>query len=130
MKLNAIPLEGVENVRFGMSREEVRNIWGEAREFFKTSDSEVPTDDFGFCHVYYDESDRCEGIEIFDDAQVYVQGQLIFPIDLNDFMEIFPGFSEDDDGPYSTERSIGIYAPDGTMESIMFAKEGYFDFLL
>ena len=61
---------------------------------------------------------------------MYVQGHLTFPMDLNDFKEILPGFSEHDDGASSTERSTGIYASDGTMENIMFAKEGYFDFLL
>ena len=41
----------------------------------------------------------------------------------------FPDFSEDDDGPYCIGMSVSIWAPDGEPESIMFAREGYFDFL-
>ena len=29
-------------------------------------------DNFGFCHVFYDENDKCEAIEIFDEVEVYV----------------------------------------------------------
>ena len=38
-----------------------------------------------------------------------------------------PDLEEDDIGPISYERSIGIYAPDDEMESILFGREGYYD---
>ena len=88
MRLNVNPLESVGDVKFGMTREEVRSILGDAEEFKKDPDDDITTDDFGFCHVFYD---------------------------------------EDDIGPISYVRSIGIYAPDDEMESILFGRDGYYD---
>lgn len=126
MRLNVIPLESVENVKFGMVRSEVRSVWGDAQEFKKTPYSKNTTDDFGFCHVFYDESDRCEAIEIFD-AEVFVDGKQIYPISTKKALDLFPDLQEDDDGLLSRDRSIGIYAPDHKMESILFGTEGYYD---
>lgn len=33
MRLNVIPLVGVGSVRFGMSRGQIRAVWGNAEEF-------------------------------------------------------------------------------------------------
>ena len=129
MILNAYPLTGVDDVKFGMKRSEVRAVWGKCTEFMKTPDSVSPTDDFGFCHVYYDEDDRCEGIEIFSEADVYVDGSKIFPVPTDELREAFPGFTEDDDGPYCIDWSVSVWAPDGDPEAVMFARKGYFDFL-
>lgn len=126
MNLNAIPLEGVEDIKFGMTRSEVRSIWGDAKEFKKFPDDEMPTDDFGFCHVFYDENEECEAIEIFD-AEVFVDGKQIYPIEVDEVYDLFPDLEEDDDGPISYERSFGIYAPDDEMECILFGREGYYD---
>ena len=92
-------------------------------------ESETMTDDFGFCHVYYDGNDECEAVEIFSETDVNIDGKQIFPISLDEAYEVFPFLAEDEDGPLSIEKSIGIYAPDGEMESILFGKEGYYDYL-
>ena len=42
-------------------------------------------------------------------------------------IELLPDLEEDDIGPISYERSIGIYAPDDEMESILFGRDGYYD---
>ncbi len=52
MTLNAIPLVGVDRIRFGMKRSEVRLVWGDAVEFRKTPQSETMTDDFGFDAIF------------------------------------------------------------------------------
>jgi hypothetical protein len=41
--------------------------------------------------------------------------------------ELLPDLEEDDIGPISYKKSIGIYAPDEEMESILFGVEGYYD---
>lgn len=127
MILNAIPLVGVGSVRFGMTRSQVGAIWGDAVEFKKTPDSIAATDDFGFCHVFYDEKDRCQAIEIFDDAEVLIEGRKAFPLDADELLEAFPEFEEDDDGPICFRWAAAVYAPDGAAESILFGKEGYFE---
>ena len=127
MKIDVIPTVSVNNVKFGMDREAVRSLLGSAEEFYKTADDTNATDDFGFCHVFYDDNDQCEAIEIFNEAEVYVNGTLLFPVDLDSAKLIIDDFLQDDDGLISYSKSIGIYAPYGDMESILFGKEGYYD---
>ena len=128
MKLDVIPHVSVDSVRFGMTRNEVRALWGKASEFKKTPEAETTTDDFGFCHVYYDENDCCEAIEIFDDADVWIDGGKVFPLAADEMLEAFPQFEEDEDGPICADKAMAVYAPDGKAESILLARRGYFDF--
>ena len=50
-------LESVGNIKFGMTKQEVREKYAVKGEFIKNDCSNNLTDDLGFCHVYYNESD-------------------------------------------------------------------------
>lgn len=126
-RITATPLIGIDNIRFGMPREEVREILGEVKEFIKSEFDENSTDDFGFCHVYYNFENKCEAIELFDEVDVYIDETKIFPISIDVALDTFESLEDDPDGPISYKKSIGIYAPDGEMESILFGVEGYYD---
>ena len=126
MRFDAVPTVSVNGVAFGMSREKVRSLLGTAAEFYKGKDAVNTTDNFKFCHVAYDENNKCEAIEIFDESEVYVNGLLIFPTDFETAKKVIEDLEEDDDGLISISKSIGIYAPCGDMESIVFGKEGYY----
>ena len=126
MRIDAIPTVGGNEVKFGMNREQVRSLLGASTEFYKIKDDVNTTDDFGFCHVFYDENNECEAIEIFNECEVYVNGLLIFPTDFDTAKKVIGDFEQDDDGLISISKSIGIYAPNGIMESILFAKEDYY----
>lgn len=126
MRFDAVPTVSVNGVAFGMSREKVRSLLGTAAEFYKGKDAVNTTDNFKFCHVAYDENNKCEAIEIFDESEVYVNGSLIFPTDFETAKKVIEDLEEDDDGLISISKSIGIYAPCGDMESIVFGKEGYY----
>ena len=127
MRIKAFPLIGIDEIKFGMKRHEVRNILGNSTEFLKTGEDKITTDDFGFCHVFYDEDNRCEAVEIFNENEVYIGNRKVFPTDFSSAKEVVPTFIQDDDGLLSYELSIGIYAPDNEMESILFAKKGYYE---
>ena len=126
MRFDAVPTVSVNGVAFGMSREKVRSLLGTAAEFYKGKDAVNTTDNFKFCHVAYDENNKCEAIEIFDESEVYVNGSLIFPTDFETAKKVIEDLEEDDDGLISISKSIGIYAPCGDMESSVFGKEGYY----
>ena len=126
MRFDAVPTVSVNGVKFGMSREKVRSLLGTAAEFYKGKDAVNTTDNFKFCHVAYDENNKSEAIEIFDESEVYVNGSLIFPTDFETAKNVIEDLEEDDDGLISISKSIGIYAPCGDMESIVFGKEGYY----
>lgn len=126
-KVNAVPLKEVAGIKFGMKRSEVRKVWGEANEFKKSKFSKTLTDDFGFCHVYYNSDDECEAIELFKEVQVMIGGQLVFPTTLDEARKILGRLMEADGSYISEKASVGIYAPGGSMESILFGIAGYYE---
>ena len=125
--LKVIPLSEVNGVKFGMKRSEVRNILGKATEFRKTKFSKTTTDDFGFCHVFYNQDDECEAIEIFEEVEVQIDDITVFPNDATILKSMLTDFEEEDCGFISKSKSIGVYAPEGRMESILFGCKGYYD---
>lgn len=127
-KITVTPLKEVNGVKFGMKRDEVRKILGTFKgEFKKTPFSKTTTDDFGFCHVYYDTDGGCEAVEIFDNTEVVVERTTVFPIDMEKAKQIFSDLTEEDGSFISKSQSVGIYAPYGNMESILFGIPGYYD---
>lgn len=125
---NVEPLNDVNGIKFGMDRTTVRKvIASEVTAFKKTKFSKTTTDDFGFCHVFYDIDDKCEAVEIFDDVTVTVHGTLVFPTSMAAVKTVFTDIEEDSDGCISKKDSIGIYAPSGKMESILFGDKGYYE---
>ena len=125
--LKVIPLSEVNGVKFGMKRDEVRNILGNATEFKKSKFSKTTTDDFGFCHVFYNQNDECEAIEIFDESEVQIENVTVFPAEINKLKEMLMDFEDDNCGFICKSKSIGVYAPEGRMESILFGCAGYYD---
>lgn len=126
-KINAVPLREVAGVKFGMKRSEVRKVLGDAREFKKSKFSKTLTDDFGFCHVFYNSDDECEAIELFKEVQVMIGNRLVFPMTLDEAKKILGELIEDVGSYISAKDSVGIYAPGGSMESILFGVAGYYE---
>ena len=126
-KIVAHFLKDVHGVSFGMKRKDVRSVFGTAKEFKKNKFSETTTDDFGFCHVFYNVEDECEAVEIFDDVKVEVDGAVVFPSDVETIKKQLPDLVEEDGSLISKKFSVGIYAPSGKMESILFGAPGYYD---
>ena len=125
--INVIPLKSVGKVKFGMSRDKVRSLFGNYTEFVKNKFSKNnPTDNFGFCHVYYDTSGKCYLIEIFD-GDVYIGGTKVFPTDISTIKSVIPDLEKSDVGYTSRSKSIGIETDGNTVTSIAFGIRGYFD---
>ena len=125
-----VPLKSIGPVIFGMPREDVRRILGSYEEFRKSRFSRKTTDDFAFCHVYYNLDNQVEAVEIFGiDTEIFFDGIRIFPANvsiLKDGSKDY-GFISDEDNYYiSCSISVGIYAPHGRIESILFGSEGYY----
>ena len=127
-QLTANPLTSVGPIKLGAAREAVRAAAGPGfEEFRKSPSSENTTDDYGSFHVYYDENDACAAVEVFPEIEVAVDGEVVFPTSLDRAIAAIPSLERDDDGLLSTEKSVGIYAPNGEMESILFGVQGYYD---
>lgn len=126
-KVFAQPLKEVNGIKFGMKREDVRKIIGEAKEFKKSKFSKNTTDDFGYCHVFYNDDDECEAIEIFNNTEVLINETVVFPINISEIKAIIKDLVEEEGSFISKSQSIGIYAPNGNMESILFGNIGYYE---
>lgn len=121
------PLKSVNDIEFGMKREQVRNIFGDKyREFNKTKFSNNTTDDFYYYHVFYNEKDECEAVEIFEDISVIINGLKVFPNEVSVLTSIASDFTEENGSYISKSMSIGVYAPNGKIESILFGVDGYY----
>ena len=83
-------------------------------------------DDFGFCHVFYDEGNKCEAFEFFPEIEVEIDDEVIFPGNVDSVVGKVGGFDTEDCIYINSEKSIGISAKDGIMESILFARKGYY----
>jgi len=125
-RIKALPLAYVGDVTFGEIRENVRKKLGKHSEFKKNSFSKNTTDDFGFCYAYYDEDDKLEAVELFPEIEVEVDGSVVLPGDVSNAIEKLGPFVEEGSDMINVKKSIGIYAPGGKMEAILFGKKDYY----
>lgn len=124
-----VPTKTVGDIKFGMSRDEVRKN-KEYKEFKKTKLSKNSTDDFGNLHVYYTKDDIVEAVEIFKDNNIkpIVSGKDIFSISVKSIKNLFPNINITGDGSYiDKEKSVGIEIKDGAVTSVLFAVAGYYN---
>jgi len=124
-----IPFTSVGKVNFGDSRENTRTVLGEFTEFKKSKFSKNTTDDFKFCHVFYDLDNNVEAVEFFNDAEVIFKGKNLFSLNFAELKRFIGGSAhEDESGAIFPESGISAYAPDkDTVESILVYRRGYYD---
>lgn len=121
------PLKGIDEISFGISREEVRKYFGNNFEEFKKSKfSKNTTDDYGYCHIFYDKDNKFEAIEFFDEVTIIIDDIIVFPNRIEVIKKVSDDFEKDEESYISKEKSIGIYAPNDIMESILLGMKGYY----
>lgn len=124
--LTVIPTKSVNGITFGTDRETVRKTFGEFSEFRKGPFSNNTTDNFKDFHIYYDEDNRFEAIEIFG-SEVVVDNKKIFPGKLSGFLSIFPNLTSEEKGYWTDKtQSVGLTAPNKKIEGVLFGKPGYY----
>jgi hypothetical protein len=122
------PLKGIDEISFGISREEVRKYFGNNFEEFKKSKfSKNTTDDYGYCHIFYDKDNKFEAIEFFDEVTIIIDDIIVFPNRIEVIKKVSDDFEKDEESYISKEKSIGIYAPNDIMESILLGMKGYYE---
>jgi hypothetical protein len=131
-KFDINPYTNVGEIFFGASRESIRKVFGTYKEFKKSKASKNTTDDFEFCHIYYDTNNKCEAIEYFPDLELLYKKRNLFEMNFNDFSQFALSNSialeENDMGVLAKEIGIAIYAPEREkIESILVYKKGYYD---
>lgn len=125
-----IPTVSFEGIPFGMEKIGVRkriakNLNLSHFEFQKGKDDNN-VDAYDDFHVFYDDDDKFEAIEFFGKASVILEGEKVYPGDVVRLQNIISDLSEIMGSWLSVEQSIGVYAPQGTIESILFGKANYY----
>jgi len=118
MTMEIKSFEGVGDLRFGMTRAQVRAVLGSRfRSLKKTPSSEHEHDSFfeaGF-QVFYDQNGLCEAIEMGKPANPTFGGELIIGNPYSDARDLLlmadPELTEDDSGLVSEKTGIALYAP-------------------
>jgi len=127
-----IPLTQVGDIPFMTNRDVVRAKLGDYKEFKKTNLSKTTTDDFGFCHVFYDALNQCEAIEFFPglEIELILNGTDVAKASLDDIHDFLAKadnqVEKSEDMLISTKLGISLYVPSSVVESIMFFCEGYY----
>lgn len=127
MKFDVKPLVQVNQIRFGMSRKEIRKLYKNRYNVFKKNIfSRNTTDDFRDFHVYYDKNNKCEAVEICDFDDMTINGKPVSK-DFNDFKKVIDDLAEDMGSYISKTYSVGITVEDGLVESVLFGCKGYYE---
>ena len=129
-EMEFIPLEMVDGVTFGETRDKVRVKFGQAyKEFKKSRFSKNTADAYEFFHVYYTDNDLFEALEVFPEAKLKTKDGFV----LNEYSQSLVWLKSLDsetevnnDGATSYELGISIYAPDEKIESIIIAEKDYY----
>lgn len=122
------PLKVINGIAFGDSREKARKLMGcPHTEFKKSKYSSNTTDDFGFCHIFYNGDNKVEAIEIFSDVEIEISGKKVFPNGLAELKALIPDL-KDENGSFISERSsVGVTMDGQTMDSILFGCPHYYN---
>ncbi|MBU3178385.1 hypothetical protein KPL47_18840 [Clostridium estertheticum] len=135
--LEFVPYKSIGMVNFGMLREEVRQKLGEYYEFKKTEFSKNTTDDFRFVHAYYDENNRLEAVECFEEAKIIFDNVDMMALNTKQ-LKAFLGnesieYIIDESGLQADSVGISAYIPDimnnkeAKVETLLLFKKGYYD---
>ena len=123
-----IPLVGLDNIKFGMNRSEVEKIIKPKKSFFKTKFSKNSTDVSDNMHIYYDENNSVEAIEIHSGATVFYKNNTILPADISQIKTLFNLKEIESDHYIDYDKSIAFYAPEGKdIKSLTIGVKGYFE---
>lgn len=121
-RVTVTPLKTVNGVHFGDTRASVRKEFGKYKEFKKTKNSSNSSDDFGWCHAFYDANGKLEAVELFTAECRIVVGST--QIDTSSLATAKKGLGITD----STDknRSIGISESNGKVAALLFGKRDYY----
>ena len=120
----------MNGVPFGEKRQRVREAFGDDfKEMSKTLFSKNTMDAYSNFHIFYTPDDTFEAIEIFPENNIIVDGKNIewtYSAVQTWLKEVDSTMIINTEGILSNILSVGIYAPNGKIESILFAGENYF----
>ena len=131
-KLDFFPYKGAGHIKLDLAREEIRKTLGTFKEFKKTKASKNTTDDFSFCHVFYNAQNKIDAVEFLDETEFFYKGKNLFSLSFSELKSFLNSnsinFQEDNSGLRSDDIGLSVYSPDkGKIETIFIYKREYYD---
>lgn len=125
--MNFTPYISVGAIKFGESREDVRKSFGAYEEYKKNKFSTNTLDDFGFCQVFYDASNKVEAVEMYRNVKLVYNNVNLFTLNKKQLSNVFQGhdISEDETGMSIPSLGLSITLIDNVPDSIMAYNRGY-----
>ena len=140
MNFDITPLQGIGQLSFGMTAEDVRRHFGSSfTSFKKTPSSPFPCDYFKEVEVfaYYKLPGVLEAVEFAEPANPLLYGKRLMGLAAQDAWKILaaydPAMEIDSDGVISHKLGVGLYAPgwekdaNQVVESVIAFEEGYYE---
>ena len=129
--LRIVPFEQVGVLRFGMTRQESREVLNdEWHSFLKGPKSVVATDAYDKLglHLYFGDSECLECVDVFSPNGVVYEGVELVGRDVHDVARELTtaGCScRSDDGIFCDEQGFALFAPDGIVLAVTIYARGY-----
>lgn len=140
MNFSILPLEGVGEIKFGMSPDDVRKHIGNRFRSFKRSPLDSFPSDY-FEHIgtffYYDSNGRLEAIEFAPPAQPTIEGVNLLGLSFEAAKKLLSNLDdqigEETDSVIAYQKGVSIWAPlakdnpAAAVESVVAFRPGYYN---
>lgn len=125
--MNLTPYVSVGAINFGESREAVRKTLGACKEYKKNKFSTNTLDDFGFCQVFYDASNKVEAVEMYRNVELIYDNVNLFTLNKTQLVNVLQNHSitEDEYGMSIPSLGLAITFIDNLPDSILAYQRGY-----
>ena len=128
-KHTILPLVGTEQLKLGSTRDSVRQEYAELYGgSFQRDNHDI--DDYGWFHAYFVNEVLC-AVEFFEPCEVYWGEVQLIGLEFTVCKELFLQNDENlrlegNVGFSSLKWQVGVYAPYGTIETVLIAKDDYY----
>jgi len=131
MKFELVPTVKCGDLIFLTERSNVRLLLGKYNTFKKSKTSENSTDDFGFCHAYYNAYDQLIAIEFFPEADLRFIGEKLFSLSSKELASLLKMFDEkvviDEYSIFSKALGICAEIDEGDIKSVLVSTADYYE---
>lgn len=129
-KHTILPLIGTDQLKLGSTRASVRQEYADLYCGSFQRDDHHNIDDYGWFHAYFVNEVLC-AVEFFEPCEVYWGEVQLIGLEFAVCKELFLQSDdtlrlEGDVGFSSPKLQIGVYAPYGSIETVLIAKDGYY----
>ena len=123
--------KNVNGINFGADRKDIRKAFGgKYKELKKSFLANNTMDAYKDFHIYYDNNNCFEAIEIFDGNELRIEGKRVFPGGVSELKRIIGDLSQEEYGGYiSVNKSVGVTMSTDKpeeMESILIGCKNYY----